>query len=45
MSQTGFELGILASERHQTHALDSTSTRIGQMTGNFTKHLSLTRDV
>jgi hypothetical protein len=43
MSQAGFELGILASEQQQTHALDSASIRIGQKPGNCTKRLSLTR--
>jgi len=45
MFQAGFELGIVASVRHQIHALDSASTRIGQKTGNFTKLLSLMRNV
>jgi len=35
MHKAGFELRILASERHQTHALDNASTRIDQKTGNF----------
>jgi hypothetical protein len=41
MSQAQLELGILASERHQPHALDRASTKTGQKTCIFTKRLPL----